>query len=55
MIEKIQKDEVFTCVFRRTQNTYYAGQLLSLRINKKGLITTLMFQEMSLETLKLVS
>ncbi|AUJ52639.1 hypothetical protein B2G94_10935 [Staphylococcus hominis subsp. hominis] len=38
LIEKIQNGEVFTRAFRVNHNTYYAGQLISLSLNKNGYI-----------------
>ena len=53
LIEKIQNDEAFTHAFRVNHNTYYAGQLISLSLNKMViLITTLRPHEILLETLK---
>ena len=53
LIEKIQSGEAFTRAFRVSQNNYYAGQSISLSINKMViLITILMLREMSLEISK---
>lgn len=38
LIEKIQSGEAFTRAFRVSQNNYYAGQSISLSINKNGYI-----------------
>ncbi|WP_233664249.1 hypothetical protein [Staphylococcus haemolyticus] len=38
MIKKIQNGEAFTRAFRVSQNDYYAGQSITLSVNKQGYI-----------------
>ncbi|MGK8992432.1 hypothetical protein ACRS8V_03145 [Staphylococcus epidermidis] len=53
LIEKIQNGEAFTHAFRVNHNTYYAGQLISLSLNKNGYINNnFEAHEILLETLK---
>lgn len=38
LIKKIQNGEAFTRAFRVSQNDYYAGQSITLSVNKQGYI-----------------